>query len=147
MLLRKGTRCCAWPTPPPATTSAVQTSARHTDIFFMRFVPTRTAKYLPLGGRRTAGAAVGDRRDSVGSGRVEGLERRAAGAARQHARSRSQEHLLRRRGPVEKHADEAVAHLVPVLGSPNNLLGSVGIEPVGRRVVEVGDQLQLRALG
>src|SRR5687768_2210766 len=68
-----------------------------------------------------ARAGVRRRRDGVLRRAVERFERRAEFSARQQAGSRAQEHLLGRRAAIEQHADEAVAHLVPVLGTPHDL--------------------------
>src|SRR5688572_25240032 len=90
--------------------------------------------------------AVGRRRHGVRIDAVERLERRARFAARQQARTGAQEHLLGRDAAIEQDADEAVAHLIPVLRPPHHLLRRIRIEAIGRGVVEMADKLQLRSL-
>src|SRR6185503_10256141 len=90
--------------------------------------------------------AVGGGCDGVRIDATERLERRSGFGARQQARTRAQEYFLRRRAAIEQDADEAVAHLIPVLRTPHDLLRRIRIEAVRGRVVEVAHQLQFRTL-
>src|SRR5207302_5972070 len=64
-------------------------------------------------------------------------ERRSRRTRGQQARPAPDEDLLWIDLRIEDQSDEAVAHLVPVLKPPANLLRRIRIEPVGRRVVEM----------
>src|SRR5689334_2140457 len=89
-------------------------------------------------------AGVERRRDPAG--RVfRHRERRTIVAARQCAGARPEERLRDVDVAIEQDADEAVTHLVPVLGTPDDLLRRIGVEAIGRGVVEVRDESQLRA--
>src|SRR5215204_2152652 len=92
-----------------------------------------------IAGRRNVG--VGRGRHRVRIDVIERFERRADFAARQQAWTGAQEYFLRGRAAIEEHADEAVAHLIPVLRTSHDLLRRIRIEAVGRRVVEVAYQL------
>ena len=64
----------------------------------------------------------------------------------QQAWSARYENLLRIGLRIKHEADEAVAHLIPVLQPPADLLGRIRIELVIGRIVEMRDAHETRAL-